>query len=95
MKVHSQSTPDFFVHNALKILCSNNYKQNRQFVTHKFVSSDEQTVNKALSDLFIALLLHKFDNDYCQKVSGGMRVYAKLLACISREISVGTNSECL
>ena len=33
-----------------------------------------RAVNKVLSNLFIALLLHKFDNDYCQKVSGALRV---------------------
>ena len=41
---------------------------------HTNLLINEQTVNKALSK-FIALLLHEFDNDYCQKVSGGLRVY--------------------
>ena len=40
--------------------------------------SDDQTVNKLLSNLFTALLLDKFDNDYCQKVSSGLRMCWKL-----------------
>ena len=53
---------------ALIILCINKLKNKLAIiVTHKCINSNEQTVDKVLSDLFIALLQHKFDNDYYKK----------------------------
>ena len=40
--------------------------------THILIVTNKLSL-KYLSNLFIALLLHKFGNDYCQRVSGGLR----------------------
>ena len=71
---------DFCTHSALIILCSDTYFF--IFFTHKFVNSGEQPANKVLSNFFIALLLHKIYNDYCQKVIGGLIVYVR--RCVAR-----------
>ena len=66
-----------------------NYKQNRQLLHTTLLIVVSKTVDKALSNLFIALLLHKFDNNYCQRVSGSLRVYKAVVRKNSNSVSVG------